>query len=613
MTAGSPRPAPRCSTTGSRQTCSRSPRTRPWHTPTTILWNVPGTGHHPISDAIESSIETAERRIHIVNPYLSNRAILARLLAAAQRGVAVELVVPGKPTPPYPAAAFRHHYRRLIDAGATILLHPDMAHAKVLSIDDRVFIGGCNLDDLSLFRNDEIDLLFEDPGVVTLTEGRGLRRARRDVHPCGDPDRARGAGRGTRRWTAFPGCSRRRSDAPIPRRGRHRRHHRAGDPRRCSRSSRCRSRSRSGRRRVPIFTIDAAGFWVFLIARRRDRARRPAGPAVHRGPDRATGPLDDGGLPRRRERDLAVGRDPVRPATRGRGGATPAVVPRRSRALHGALVARGRASSGSMSPIIDDNGERPVDLATARRAPDPAPEPDHRERPAPAGLRHDLSIRARHRPRAHPGRRLPECLPATGARPQGAGGSDTRGADPNDAPAAGSDLREARPDGRQPSGGPAARTRRRNSRSSRATSRRSRGSRPRPSSWTSSGRPVEDHFIAFEHEPFAAASTAQVHRATLPDGRQVAVKIQRPRIVAKTKADLGVLEELAQGRRAAVRRRPQARGPGDGPRVRAAASSRNSTTATRRTTRSGSPSRCGKFPEIHIPVVDTGDGPRHGS
>jgi ubiquinone biosynthesis protein len=60
------------------------------------------------------------------------------------------------------------------------------------------------------------------------------------------------------------------------------------------------------------------------------------------------------------------------------------------------------------------------------------------------------------------------------------------------------------------------------------------------------GRPVDELFATIEHEPFAAASTAQVHRATLPDGREVAVKIQRPDIVAKTKADLGVLEELAR-------------------------------------------------------------------
>ena len=149
--------------------------------PTTVLWNVPGTGHHPISDAIETALEDAAEQIHIVNPYISNRAILERILAAALRGVRVRLIAPGKPTPPYPAAAFRHWYGRLLDAGVEILLHPQMAHAKVLRIDDQVFIGGCNLDDLSLFRNDELDLLFADPAVAELTERSHLRRAARDV------------------------------------------------------------------------------------------------------------------------------------------------------------------------------------------------------------------------------------------------------------------------------------------------------------------------------------------------------------------------------------------------------------------------------------------------
>lgn len=138
--------------------------------PTTILWNVPGTGHHPISDAIEASLDEARHEIHIVNPYISNRAILERLLAAARRGVRVRLIAPGKPTPPYPAAAFRHHYEPLLDAGAEIALHPQMAHAKVLRIDDRVLVGGCNLDDLSLFRNDELNLLFDDAAVAERTE-----------------------------------------------------------------------------------------------------------------------------------------------------------------------------------------------------------------------------------------------------------------------------------------------------------------------------------------------------------------------------------------------------------------------------------------------------------
>ncbi len=59
------------------------------------------------------------------------------------------------------------------------------------------------------------------------------------------------------------------------------------------------------------------------------------------------------------------------------------------------------------------------------------------------------------------------------------------------------------------------------------------------------GAEPESLFATIDHEPFAAASTAQVHRATTRDGRLVAVKVQRPRILAKTKADLGVIEELA--------------------------------------------------------------------
>jgi cardiolipin synthase len=134
--------------------------------PTTILANVPGTGHYPISDAIEMGLDAAERRVDIVNPYVSDHAIIDKLVAAARRGVAVRIVIPGKPTPPYPAAAFRHNYPRLLDAGVRILAHPDMAHAKVVVVDDRALVGGCNLDALSLYRNWELDLLFDDAAVA---------------------------------------------------------------------------------------------------------------------------------------------------------------------------------------------------------------------------------------------------------------------------------------------------------------------------------------------------------------------------------------------------------------------------------------------------------------
>jgi predicted unusual protein kinase regulating ubiquinone biosynthesis (AarF/ABC1/UbiB family) len=59
------------------------------------------------------------------------------------------------------------------------------------------------------------------------------------------------------------------------------------------------------------------------------------------------------------------------------------------------------------------------------------------------------------------------------------------------------------------------------------------------------GRPVEALFRSFEWQPLAAASIGQVHRAELPDGTAVAVKIQRPEIRALVRADLRLMRWMA--------------------------------------------------------------------
>lgn len=59
------------------------------------------------------------------------------------------------------------------------------------------------------------------------------------------------------------------------------------------------------------------------------------------------------------------------------------------------------------------------------------------------------------------------------------------------------------------------------------------------------GAPPGEIFAAFEEEPMAAASIAQVHRATLKDGSLVVVKVQRPGIERIIHEDLQILKGLA--------------------------------------------------------------------
>ena len=61
--------------------------------------------------------------------------------------------------------------------------------------------------------------------------------------------------------------------------------------------------------------------------------------------------------------------------------------------------------------------------------------------------------------------------------------------------------------------------------------------------------PVEELFEEFDHDASAAASIGQVHKAVLPDGREVAVKIQYPGVADAVRADMqnaGMILRLAK-------------------------------------------------------------------
>jgi len=67
------------------------------------------------------------------------------------------------------------------------------------------------------------------------------------------------------------------------------------------------------------------------------------------------------------------------------------------------------------------------------------------------------------------------------------------------------------------------------------------------------GLSIDKLFLDFEERAIAAASIGQVHRATLPNGKRVAVKVQRPGAPRQIEADVALLYQAARIARERVR------------------------------------------------------------
>jgi ubiquinone biosynthesis protein len=59
------------------------------------------------------------------------------------------------------------------------------------------------------------------------------------------------------------------------------------------------------------------------------------------------------------------------------------------------------------------------------------------------------------------------------------------------------------------------------------------------------GAPPEEIYGSISEKPLAAASLGQVHRAFMPDGQAVVVKVQRPNIQNQVKSDVGIMDWMA--------------------------------------------------------------------
>jgi cardiolipin synthase len=167
-----------------------------------ILDGRPGRGQPESIAVLSALVGAARRRLWITTPYFAPPdGGLYMLEDAAQRGVDVRLLLPGRTDVPMLRHAAHGAYTRLLRGGVRVFEYtPCILHAKTMVCDGHLaVIGSANLDFRSLWFNAECNLLLSDATTArtmerhfeaNLAESREIRlcdwQARGMWHRVGD-------------------------------------------------------------------------------------------------------------------------------------------------------------------------------------------------------------------------------------------------------------------------------------------------------------------------------------------------------------------------------------------------------------------------------------------
>jgi cardiolipin synthase A/B len=149
-----------------------------------------------VQTLFRSLLAVVEERLRITTAYfVPDEGLVRALVAAARRGVEVEIMNPGPHTDHRVCQlAGEDTYEELLSAGVRIWRYqPTMLHAKIATLDGVLScVGSANLNQRSLNKDDEIAVLVLDPGFTSqldrdfdddrdlsrpITDGRWARRS----------------------------------------------------------------------------------------------------------------------------------------------------------------------------------------------------------------------------------------------------------------------------------------------------------------------------------------------------------------------------------------------------------------------------------------------------
>jgi cardiolipin synthase len=148
-----------------------------------LLLSGPGRGFNRIRRALQNDLARAQAAQIMVGYFLPTGRLRRALLRVARRGGRLQLLLAGKSDVLLSQLAGQSLYRRFLKAGTQIYEYePQILHAKLLIVDDAVYVGSANLDPRSLGINYELVIRFENPKMAAEARkifGDALQHCRR--------------------------------------------------------------------------------------------------------------------------------------------------------------------------------------------------------------------------------------------------------------------------------------------------------------------------------------------------------------------------------------------------------------------------------------------------
>ena len=136
-------------------------------------------------------MKMARESIHISTAYFNPNSVIINLLVdAADRGVKIQIMVPGKTTDKEIAkVAGDESFDKLLDAGIDLFYYQKtMLHTKIITIDGILScIGSANFNHRSMLKDDEINVVILDEQVT----GELNDHFREDLEQCEKVEKGR--------------------------------------------------------------------------------------------------------------------------------------------------------------------------------------------------------------------------------------------------------------------------------------------------------------------------------------------------------------------------------------------------------------------------------------